>query len=267
MPVDDVAAHYSRGNRLDRILEALRGIGKDPERLTIEDLAPVDHFHTLGPRATIDLAEAAELEDGESVLDVGCGLGGPARMIAARYGCRVTAIDITPEYCEVTRELNRRVGLQDRIVVQEANATALPFEDRSFDVVWTMHVSMNVAEKQVMYDQFARVLKQGGRLAFFDLIAGKGDPHYPVPWADDRSISHLPSEPELRLYLSTAGLHVRIWDDVTAAGAQFFAGLVPSSLGPHLLNPDMPGKMANLQRNLAEGRVRAIRSVCVFEGA
>lgn len=267
MTLPEVAAQYTQGNLLERIFDALRRVGKDPEHLTIEDLAPVDHFHTFGPRATTDLAEAAGLKQGEKVLDVGCGPGGPARVLAARYGCRVTAVDITPEYVHAAQELNRRLGLADRIVVQEANALALPFDDRSFDVVWTMHATMNIGDKQALYDQMARVAKQDGRLAFFDLIAGQGDVVFPVPWADDPSISHLPTEAELRTHLSTAGFHVRSWDDLTDAGAQFFSSLVPTPLGPHLLAKDMPDKLANLRRNLAEGRVRAVRAVCVFEGA
>lgn len=267
MSIDRVTAQYTQGNLLERIFEALRSAGKDPDTLTVEDLVPVDHFHTLGPLATMALAEATGFRGGEEVLDVGCGLGGPARTLAGRYGCRLTGIDVTPEYCRVAAELNRRVGLQDRIVIQEANALALPFGDRTFDVVWTMHVTMNIEDKTTLYDQLARVLKQDGKLAFFDVIGGEGDVHYPVPWADDPSINHLVDESQLRLLLSTAGFHVHLWEDVTAQGAEFFSKLVAAPLGSHLLITEMPAKMANLRRNLEEGRVRAIRSVCTFEGA
>ena len=262
MSLPDVAAQYTQGNLLERILGALRAVGKDPENLTVQDLAPVDHFHTLGPIATTALADATGLEGGEEVLDVGSGLGGPARMLAASYGARVTGIDLTPEYCRVAEVLNSMVGLQDRIVIQEANALALPFADRTFDVVWTMHVTMNIEDKDTLYEQFARVLKPGGKLSFFDLISGEGDPYFPVPWADDPSISHLVGEDRMRRQLSAAGFHIRVWEDLTTEGAAFFGNLVVSPLGPHLLIRDMPGKMVNLRRNLEEGRVRAIRSVC-----
>jgi SAM-dependent methyltransferase len=265
MSIERVAAQYTQGNLMERIEGALREAGKDPANLTVEDLVPTDHFHTLGLRATTGLADAAGLKGGEEVLDVGCGLGGPARTLASAYGCRVTGIDITPEYCEVAAELNRRVGLQDRIVLQEANALALPFEDRTFDVVWTMHVSMNVADKPTLYDQFARVLKPGGKLAFFDLLSGEGEVHFPMPWADEPSISHLADEDETRLLLSTAGFHVEVWKDLTAEGAEFFANRPKSSLGPHLLGHQMAPKLANLGRDLQEGRLRAIRSVCRVE--
>ena len=267
MSAHQVAAQYTQGNLLEKIFNGLRAAGKDPEHLSVEDLAPVDHFHTLGSPATIALAEATGFQGGEEVLDVGCGLGGPARTLAAGYGCKVTGIDLTPEYCRVAEELNRRVGLADRIVIQEANALALPFGDRTFDVVWTMHASMNIEDKATLYDQLARVLKQGGKLAFFDLIAGEGDLYFPVPWAGDPSINHLAGESEMRLLLSAAGFHVRLWEDVTAEGAAFFGRLVAAPLGPHLLLTEMPVKMGNLRRNLAEGRVRAVRCVCRFEGA
>ncbi len=266
MDYEAVATQYTQGNLLERIFGGLLAVGKDPEHLSVEDLTPVDHFHTLGPSATAGLADAAGLREGEVVLDVGSGLGGPARMLAARYGCLVTGLDLTPEFCTAAGELNRRVGLQDRIVIQEGNALALPFPENSFDVVWTMHVSMNIADKAGLFDQFARVLKPGGRLAFFDLIAGAGDPIFPLPWADEPSINHLVAEDELRTLLSAAGFHVQHWEDLTAEGAAFFAKLTRSPLGPHLLIKDMAPKMDNLRRNLESGRVRAIRSVAGFPG-
>jgi SAM-dependent methyltransferase len=183
-------------------------------------------------------------------------------MLASQYGCRVTAIDLSADYCRVAAELSALVGLQDLIVVQQGNAEALPFEDRSFDVVWTMHVAMNIEDKTRFYDQLARVLRSGGKLAFFDLIAGEGDPYYPVPWADEPSISFLVDESELRLLLSEAGFHVKLWEDVTDEGAAFFAKMNPSSLGLHLILDGMRPKMANLGRSLAEQRVRAVRCIC-----
>jgi SAM-dependent methyltransferase len=266
MALDEVAAQYTQGNLLERIDAALAGAGIDPGKVTVNDLAPVDHFHTLGPRATVGLADAAELEEGDEVLDVGSGLGGPARMLAARYRCRVTAVDLTPEYCAVAQELNARTGLADRIVVQEANALALPFGDDTFDAVWTMHVTMNIEDKASLYDQFARVLKPGGKLAFFDLIAGEGDVIFPVPWADTPAINHLVDEQGMRALLSSAGFHVSLWEDLTAEGAAFFAGPPASQLSPMLLVKEMGPRMGNLRRNLEQGRVRAVRSVCSYPG-
>lgn len=266
MAMDDVTRQYTTSNLLERVLEGLRAVGKDPDNLAVADLAPVDHFHTLGLSATTGLADAAGLKQGDEVLDAGCGLGGPARTLAGTYGCRVTGIDLAPGFCEAAAELNRRVGLGDKIVIQQGNAVALPFGDDTFDVVWTMHVSMNIEDKAELYDQFARVLRPGGKLAFFDLIEGAGDLHLPVPWADDPAVNHLVDEEELRLLLSTAGFRAELWEDLTSEGAAFFRSLVPSPLGVHLLQSDMKPKLLNLARNLAEGRVRAIRSVCSYPG-
>jgi ubiquinone/menaquinone biosynthesis C-methylase UbiE len=266
MSLHQVKDQYTQGNLLERIFDGLRAVGKDPDNLSVSDLVPVDHFHTLGALATRGLADAAGLKEGDEVLDVGSGLGGPARTLAESYGCRVTGIDLTPEYCEAAVELNNRVGLGDKIVIQEGNALALPFGDDTFDVVWTMHVSMNIEDKRELYDQCARVLKPGGKLAFFDLISGDGEVQFPVPWADDPAISYLVGEDELRLLLSTAGFHAELWEDLTTEGVEFFNNLVPSPLGTHLLHKDMKPKLMNLKRNLAEGRVRAVRCVCSYPG-
>ncbi|MGH2733078.1 MAG: class I SAM-dependent methyltransferase [Actinomycetota bacterium] len=266
MALNPVEAQYTQGDLRDRILEALVDAGKDPEHPALEDLAPFDQFHTLGVLATTALADAAGLAEGDEVLDVGCGIGGPARTLAISYGCRVTGIDITPELCEVAEDLNARVGLSDRITIRHGDALALPFEDGSFDVVWTQHVSMNIADKAALYREFARVLRPGGRLAFFDIIAGNDPPHFPVPWADDASISHLVAEDEVGRLLEEAGFQVTHWEDTTQAGAEFFEKLVEgppasSPLGPHLLIPNLPSKMRNLTQNLKQGRVRVLRGV------
>jgi SAM-dependent methyltransferase len=157
--------------------------------------------------------------------------------------------------------------LDDAITIHQGDALALPFGEGSFDVVWTQHVSMNIADKATLYGEFARVLRPGGRLAFFDIIAGVGDPYFPVPWADDPSVSHLVDEDDLRRLLGDAGFDVIHWEDNTAAGARFFASMVGggparSPLGPHLLIPNLPLKFGNFRRSLEEGRVRVLRGVC-----
>lgn len=266
MSLAGVTGQYTQGDLLERVLAALRDAGKDLDNLQPQDLFPFDQFHSLGLEATTGLADAAQITAGEQVLDVGSGLGGPARVLTTKYRAEVTGIDLTPEFCEIAKELNSRVGLGDRIVIQEANALALPFDDDSFDVVWTQHVSMNIEDKPTLYDQFARVLKPQGRLAFFDIIAGEGEPIYPVPWADDASISHLADENTTRTLLSAANFRVSLWEDITGPAIDFFAhmvpGAAPSALGPHLIIPGIGPKMANLVRNMKEGRVRVIRAVC-----
>jgi ubiquinone/menaquinone biosynthesis C-methylase UbiE len=268
MASDPVEQHYTRGDLQQAVLNAIVESGHDPDALDPDALAPAEEFHTLGRAATIVLADAAAITADDHVLDVGSGLGGPARLLARRYGCRVTGIDLTEELCDVARDLTRRVGLSDRVEIRQGDALDLPFDDGSFDVVWTQHVSMNIADKATLYGEMRRVVKDGGRLAFFDILAGPEQPiHFPVPWAEDASVSFLASADATRTEVERAGFTVRVWDDVTAEAQEFYAQLSagatgpPSPLGLQLLIPNMPAKGANLQRNVEEGRIVVVRCV------
>jgi ubiquinone/menaquinone biosynthesis C-methylase UbiE len=156
--------HYGRGDLGAAIVAALGAAGKDPNTLTPDDLAPVDQFHIRGQEATLELVRLAELEPGAHVLDVGGGLGGPARTLAVTVGCRVTVLDLTEEYCRVGADLTQRAGLADRVSFRHGDALALPFEAGSFDAVWTQHSSMNIADKEALYREAHRVLRPGGRI-------------------------------------------------------------------------------------------------------
>jgi SAM-dependent methyltransferase len=187
-----VQAHYRTAGLLDRILAGLREAGKDPAAPTVDDLAPADEFHSLGRVATKDLAELAAFKPGSRLLDVGSGLGGPARFLAVTYGCDVTGVDLMPEFCAVATELSRRTGLGERTQFQHGNALALPFDDGTFDGVWTIQAQMNIADKRRFYEEIARVLRAGGRFAFQDICRGDGRPlEFPVPWASEAGQSHL----------------------------------------------------------------------------
>ena len=264
---DDVQRHYTVGHLQEGILAALLEAGYDPDNLNPEALAPAEDFHTLGRPATTALAEAAKITSTDEVLDVGSGLGGPARMLARTYGCHVNGIDITAELCDVATDLTRRVGLTDKVEIRQGNALDLPFEDGSFDVVWTQHVSMNIADKTKLYAEMRRVAKVGGRLAFFDILAGPHQPiHFPVPWANDQATSFLATAGETRTNVEASGFKVRIWEDVTQQAADFYEQLskgppVRTPLGIHLLIPNMQAKGANLKRNVDEGRIVVVRCV------
>lgn len=261
---EHVQEHYGRGRILDSILGALREAGRDLARLTPADLAAVDEFHVRGREATIELARRASLEPGLRVLDVGCGLGGSARYLAAEHGCQVTGIDLTQEYVDVADALAGMVGLRDRVAFRQANALEMPFDDGSFDVVWTQHVQMNIADKRAFYGEIHRVTRQNGWLLFHDIFRGDGGPlHYPVPWAEEPSISFLVAPGEARQILEELGFVIHDWVDRSEpslqwviAGIEKLAASGPPPLGTHLLMGNTAKtKFENVMRNLREGRV------------
>jgi ubiquinone/menaquinone biosynthesis C-methylase UbiE len=262
---DITIAQYSTGNLREQIGTALRAAGKDPASITPADLAILEDFHSLGRLATVALIDLAQISKSDRVLDAGTGIGGTARLIAAEHGCRVTAVDLTPEYCEIAKWLNDAVGLGNMIEVRVADVTELPFDTASFDVVISQHVQMNIADKQRLYAEAHRVLAPGGRLALWDVTAGLGGPVYaPVPWASSPEQSHLVTPERLADVLCEAGFTIAHWNDLTESAGDFmvdyFAGEQPL-LGLHVFVPDFQAKVTNLVRSLAEGRARLIQAV------
>jgi len=266
----EVAAHYTTGELEQRVLGALREAGVDPERLTPDDLAPVDGFHIRGRPATDELAELVELSPRQRVLDVGCGLGGTARHLAAQHGVEVTGIDLTAEYCEVGNLLSARTGLEASVRLLAGDALDLPFAGGDFDLVWTEHAAMNIADKRRLYGEMRRVLDAGGRLALYDIVQGDGgEVHFPVPWARRPEISFLASAGELPVLLEQSGFEVGAWRDVSSDGLEWFRRLAAAfekdespPLGFHLLmGPDMRAMFANQIRNLEQDRIRLVQVV------
>jgi ubiquinone/menaquinone biosynthesis C-methylase UbiE len=260
----DVEKHYGRGEILNSILRALREAGKDIARLTPPDLAPVDEFHIRGREATIELANRGSLQPGLRVLDVGCGLGGSARYLASERGCYATGIDLTKEYVEVATALAELVGLKDRVEFRQSSALTIPFDNNSFDVVWTEHVQMNISDKRAFYGEIARVLKPGGRLLFHDIFQGDGgSPHYPVPWAETSEISFLATPETARGILDALGFKLLAWENKSQHSLEWFAATLdrikqsgPPPLGIHLLmGTTGKTKFENILRNLQEGRI------------
>jgi len=261
--------HYRSDGLLERILAGLRAAGKNPEAPTVEDLAPADEFHSLGRAATRELAELAQIAPGTRLLDVGSGLGGPARYLASACGCDVTGIDLTPEFCEVANELSRRTGLAGRSRFRQADALALPFAEGEFDAVWTFQTQMNIADKRRFYAEIRRVLRPGGRLMFQDILEGNGRAlEFPVPWASEADCSHLIKPNALRDLLRELGLIEVLWRDATAAIVEWQARNIPPKnaplppLGMHLvLGPLHAEKRANANRALRDGRFVYIQGV------
>ena len=195
-------SHYTTTNLFASILNALKAAGKDINNLTIKDLAPVDAFHIRGVEATKELASLIKIKPGYKILDVGCGIGGTARYLANNYECFVTGIDITEEYCIAATELSKLLKLEDKSEFRHADANNLPFENKSFDIVWSEHVQMNIKNKHKLCQEIYRVLKPGGKLIFYDVFKGKGEEiYYPVPWADNPSTDFLVEQNETKILI------------------------------------------------------------------
>ena len=195
------------------------------------------------------------------MLDVGAGIGGPARTLAVRLGALVTALDPTRRFCDLNEELCRRSRLDDKIEVVCGDARRMPIADGEFDVVWTQAVWPNVDDKQAMLSEMHRVLQDGGRLALFEVVSGAqgGDLHYPVPWANGPAESFLVSSDELRRLAESAGFAVQEWLDgqdlIARIGKTAGSGRPGMTTGVQdvtlsLVMPDFEARMAALARNV-----------------
>ncbi len=260
-----IRTQYSTGLSRHNIERALVTAGKDLNHLTPADLGLLEDFHTMGRYATAQLVDLVEITSESEVLDAGSGIGGTARFVADRFGCRVTAVDLTEEYCETNRWLNGLVGLDERISVRQGDVTELPLADATFDVAISQHVQMNVADKARLYSEARRVLVGGGRLGLWDITSGgRGELDYPLPWADQPERSHVVTPDQLRTVVQSAGFAVEQWNDLTDQATTLMQTLLaqpPNPLGLHTFVTDFKRKAENLTQALADGRLRAVQGV------
>lgn len=265
MATNRIDDQYSTGLSRRNIERALTGAGLDIGQLQPADLAMLEDFHTMGRIATGQLMDLAGITNHTAVLDAGSGVGGTARYVADRYGCTVTAVDLTEEYCDTARWLNHLVGLDDRITVRTADVTDLPFADHTFQAVVSQHVQMNVGDKAGLYREARRVLAAGGVLALWDITRGEGgEPHFPLPWADNPSVSHLVTPEELRATVEASGFAIERWNDLTDQASALMQTILTRPIGPlglHLFVPDFARKAGNLTAALTDGRLRAVQGL------
>ena len=254
-----VQDHWTREGVLARIDAVLLEMGHDPEVVMPEILSGVEHLHSGGLATTQDQAEKLALGPDARVLDIGCGIGGPARYLAHTYGCHVDGIDLTPEMIETGQVLTRRCGLEDKVTLEIGNAMELAFPDQTFDVVWCQNVTMNIADQAGFLGQVYRVLKPGGKFTSTEYSTGPGgDVLYPVTWAYDAAINFLDSEDVMRAQFADAGFSILDWTNYTAQAIDRLgqAAAAPSKLTNRLVfGDDTPERSGNVRRNLMEERI------------
>jgi ubiquinone/menaquinone biosynthesis C-methylase UbiE len=265
-----VADHYKRRALGDVILAALTAAGKDIEHLTPDDLAPVDEFHSGGRNATVRLAQLAQINGSERVLDVGCGIGGPSRYLASRFGCVVTGLDLTADFIALAGMLARRTRLSDKVTYRQGDALDMPFADASFDLVWSQNAAMNIADRDRLYAEMHRVLAPSGRLVLQEMAAGAGgEPFFPTPWASNKSISFLLTPQSTRAALERVGFRVVAWQDTTEEALQQQLARTKAieteslpPLGLHILIGEaFPTVTKNMLQNLQEERLKLFNAV------
>lgn len=271
-PDSEHTQHYTAGDLAAAVAAALGRPHPGEMGRALAALAELDQYHTGGIEATHALARRAALTETDRVLDIGGGLGGPARTIAYAHGCQVTVLDLTEAYCRAGERLSAWAGLADRVRFYHGDALEIPFADGSFDVVWTQHSTMNIADKPGLYAEIRRVLRPGGRLAFQEVLAGPaGEPHFPTLWARTPAASFLATPETLAAILSTTGLVLQAWEETSAWAITWLAerqsallatpdAALPAGL-PRVLGPAFRTMAQNHGRNLREGRIRIVEGI------
>jgi SAM-dependent methyltransferase len=270
--IEHIRNYYSPNDLYDKIIEGLNKLGTDLSKVTLDDLQPVDEFHIRGDTATKELVELSGFTPDLHILDVGCGIGGSTRRLSYETGCRVTGIDLSDAYIDTAQRLTQLLNMQERVNFHTASALALPFDDNSFDGVWSLQMNMNIDNKLLWLTEIYRVLKPGGRAVFYEVCGNKNAPlHYPVPWAQDRPMSYLVPPETFRDVMASVGFDIAVWNDKTDLARKAFSQVKEPVgepklpvLGVYMLvGNDISTKAYNLRRNLDEDRVSLIETLAV----
>lgn len=269
-----VATHYTRDILLDCIEAGMEELGLSRDTVSVEDLGPVDEFHIGGRIATERFLNDVSVVANDHVLDIGCGLGGASRFAAKQYNCNVTGIDLTHEYINAGRELCEWVGLQDRVSLEQGDATTTPYPNDEFDKAYMLHVGMNVADKAALFLEIGRVLRSGGTFGIYDIMqVGPGELTYPVPWATTADGSALGSPDEYKQALQTAGFTVISERSRRDFALEFFSGMQaknaatggPPPLGLHIvMGEEAPTKLENMIQGISQDRIAPVEIIAEF---
>jgi ubiquinone/menaquinone biosynthesis C-methylase UbiE len=201
-----IHSYYSPNNLYNKIVEGLNNLGKDLSKVTLDDLQPVDEFHIRGDIATKELIKLANFTPDMHILDLGCGVGGSTRRLSDETGCHVTGIDLSDEYIDAAERLTQLLNMQDRVNFNACSALDLPFDDNTFDGAWSIQMNMNVEDKLGWLNEMSRVLKPGARAVLYEVCGNKNTPlHFPVPWAQDSSMSFLIRQQSFRDLIASTG--------------------------------------------------------------
>lgn len=270
--MESIHSYYSPSDLYSQIMAALVRLGVDPDKPTLDDLKPVDEFHIRGAVATSELITLSGFTRDMHIIEVGCGIGGSARRLAHDVGCRVTGIDLSDEYVETAKRLTQLLGMDERVSFCAGSALELPFVDNSFDGAWSIQMGMNVEDKVTWIREIHRVLKPGSNLVLYEVCGGANTPvYFPVPWAQDGSMSFLVPPVSFRNIVAATGFDITDWRDLTDFAREAFSQVeqpTPATelpvLGVYLLvGRDIKTKAWNLRRNLDEDRVSLIEAVAV----
>jgi len=272
----DVSKHYTHGGLIEAIRSGLITLGKTPDNVTVDDLAPVDEFHIGGRKASEEFLDQLALSDQMHVLDVGCGLGGAARLVASRYRSRVTGIDLTDEFVETGNTLCKWVRLDERISLHQGSALAMPFPDRSFDGAYMLHVGMNIEDKEKLASEVARVLRPGSVFGIYDVMrTGPGELAYPVPWAATAELNAVAEPERYKKVLESEGFVITGQRNRRDFALAFFDELRaktgaaggPPPLGLHvLMGKTTPEKVQNMIENISSGRIAPVELIARKRG-
>ncbi len=272
-----IERHYAQGGVVEAIAAGLKAKGISLDQVTVDDLAPVDEFHVGGRQASIEFLDQLSIKAGQHVLDLGCGIGGAARLVAQRYGAQVCGIDLTAAFIEAAKTLTDWVDLGTQVKFYHGSALDLPFAEASFERCCMLHVGMNIADKSRLFSQVAQVLRPGGLFGIFDLMqTGDGELAYPVPWASSRSGSSLATPDAYRSLLREKGFEILSERDRRDFAIAFFEEMKsrqdrsggPPALGTHLvMGPDAIQKVKNVAANIKDGLVSPVELVARHSAA